>query len=861
MLKANDKRGLSLGAIFALVASLFIATPAAQASETTVMVYPAVGETTQTTILHGEGYDLRARFGTGVASRLTSPTTNEVAGFGFKITKPDSVTVSYQTSTTTTSPRFLSFSPYATQNTFGMESSKSSETLTLKVVGGTSVSASVNITVTPFIDLDKDGVQDAGETEGTPITITFAPWSVLGAAMTFNAPPQSNVGITASVTLTQGTVNWAMLDGLFTVGLSGTNEGTITGGQTHSAIADGAAEVYQLTGAELAAKGYSFSARATTELSTTIAGATVLPSYSAVLYYSAVTLGSANPTGGAKAKVSEQLLATVSVAVEAKSFVAMTLSPVTSSTIKKVGDNTAEARTNQSFTLNAYGYSDSSTTSVALAKILTVSSLTSIDMDADSGVIIGGVTYTSSTALLSATISIAAAASSVVVSTFGQDGGATDAIAFTLRSTAQALSVNLTVNLDVPAYTLEDVTPGTFASTTGVSKAFSVGIEDQWGAMSTRTDQRVSAKVALGGSTSDAVSAAPVAGVATVTVTPVPSTRTGSATVTFTLQTYNQDSGLWVDGDTATATWNVYSYAAGSDAFTSRTATASASVSYGVAAYSWSGVVSVAVANTFSNVTVTATGLVIEDNNDATVTASNTLTVAASGKTAAFRFASKKAGTYTVTFTNGAASTTSVITISGAGSDRGASFTFDTSAIDAGKTKQIVGTLLDANGNPVDTTLPGTTAGDSGTASILVTVAGTAGIVVGTLPTETDANGQFRVSVLTAASDTGTLVITATYYRGSTATATVTSTQNVAVAPAAAPEVNAVIGSFNGRWAVRVENAKGSVVSVKAGSRWVKFTSLNNNYLFSRKSVVGRTLAVSVWVDGELQNSQTITIK
>jgi hypothetical protein len=132
------------------------------------------------------------------------------------------------------------------------------------------------------------------------------------------------------------------------------------------------------------------------------------------------------------------------------------------------------------------------------------------------------------------------------------------------------------------------------------------------------------------------------------------------------------------------------------------------------------------------------------------------------------------------------------------------------------------------------------------------------------MPTETDADGKFRVSVLTSAADSGTLTVTAVYMPQGAATVTakkVTSVQNVTVAPAAPVEANAVIGSFNGRWAVRVENAKGSVVSVKAGSRWVKFTALNNNYLFSRKSVVGRTIAVSVWVDGELQNSQTITIK
>jgi hypothetical protein len=73
--------------------------------------------------------------------------------------------------------------------------------------------------------------------------------------------------------------------------------------------------------------------------------------------------------------------------------------------------------------------------------------------------------------------------------------------------------------------------------------------------------------------------------------------------------------------------------------------------------------------------------------------------------------------------------------------------------------------------------------------------------------------------------------------------------------------VNAVIGSFNGRWAVRVENAKGSAVTVKVGSRWFKTTATSDSFVFSRKSKVGASLLVKVWVAGDLQNEQTVTVK
>ena len=70
-----------------------------------------------------------------------------------------------------------------------------------------------------------------------------------------------------------------------------------------------------------------------------------------------------------------------------------------------------------------------------------------------------------------------------------------------------------------------------------------------------------------------------------------------------------------------------------------------------------------------------------------------------------------------------------------------------------------------------------------------------------------------------------------------------------------------MIGSFNGRWAVRVENAKGSAVVIKVGGNWYKVTASSDSFVFSRKSRVGATPLVKVWVAGELQNEQTVTVK
>ena len=468
-----------------------------------------------------------------------------------------------------------------------------------------------------------------------------------------------------------------------------------------------------------------------------------------------------------------------------------------------------------------------------------------------------GGSATTSWPSLAAPLTVTTAADGFTTFTLRNEGFV-DGNDYVLTAFIGNISKSLTVHVEaaslsvVPTYT-------TYQSGVGETTSIEYSVEDQWGVASTRTDLRLAVtRGGTGFNYSPTLSYVAVAGgTATVGFVPQPATATGSATVDVDLQVLNQNTGGYDDLVTSVdqVTVNVSTTA---NAFgTGLAASRSASISYFPSTVSWKAV-SGRVVNTGSMVVVTGTDLIFRDN--AGKTYSGTVTVrAGSGPTYTFDVAGTKAGTFTMTLTNGTATTTSLVIIDPASHSAGAAISFDTTEITAGRTKIVVGKLVDANGNAVDTTQ------GAGTASITVTYAGSAGIPVGTMPTETNASGEFRVSILTSAADAGTFTLTATYLKDGAATATadlVTKVQSINVVAAASPvEANAVIGTFNGRWAVRVENAKGSVVSVKAGSRWVKFTALNNNYLFSRKSVVGRTIAVSVWVDGELQNSQTITIK
>jgi len=224
-------------------------------------------------------------------------------------------------------------------------------------------------------------------------------------------------------------------------------------------------------------------------------------------------------------------------------------------------------------------------------------------------------------------------------------------------------------------------------------------------------------------------------------------------------------------------------------------------------------------------------------------------------------------GTYTMTLTTGAASTTSLLIVDQPGSDEGVAITWDTTAITAGTTKIVTGKLVDANGNAVYTDNVGKEDTDKTTASIVVTYTGTAGIVVGTLPTETDANGEFKVSVLTSALDSGTFTLTAVYSKDGTVTAVadkITSVQSITVGAnaAAATDQKVNAGSFKGYVAIYAKGYEGQRLSAKVGKDWVVVASLASNFeRVVEFTGAGYTIAVRIYIDRVLVDTITVTTK
>jgi len=833
MQKNKNRQGLALGAVFAMVASLVVMTSPAQASESSVVAFPTTGLETQTTILGDQNFDLTLRYGTGVAASLRTFTASPAAGYGIVITKPAGVTISVTVSgaiggTTNVKSGAGGDAGTVAGTTFGRGVIASgSPMVVIGLQDRTSVSPAVAITVTPYLDLNNDGIKDSGEPNGTAIVLNFVPWSALGATLTLPQPVSGQTSLEAKFAVTANPViNWAQLDDNFEISISYTAAVTTNPGGTTSGTITGAtlASGTYATGSNLATGNYSASWLVATPAITT-SPASAVPSLSAAVTYNG-----------------QFLIKTAVTTATALGVAAVTISAVTGPNAKQTAASAAQARLNSAFVISAYPYSASATTSVAIASEVTVSAVANLEFDADSGVILNGTTYTSSATFLGAGFTLAAGTTTFAVSTFGQDFGGSEQM--TLKITSQLKPDDLVIDLDGAVQTVA-YAPETIAGTAGTAKSFAVTAKDQWAQSSVRSDQRIAASVVLGGSVSETVSAAVVNGAATVVVTPNPATRTGSAVVTFTLQSFDQASQAWKDTGTAdTAVWNIFTYTAGTDSITSRTVSKSASISYGVA-LSWSETIAVVIANSFSDVVASAPGLMIQNADSVTVTASDVLTIAANGKTANFKFTSRLAGTYTVTFTNGTATTTSTIIVDVAGHDSGATLTFDKASIAAGTTTTVTGTLKDVNGNPVMT---------SGSSDVSVAWTGK-GLPFGNATNmETDAAGQLTFYVLVLSGEVGDAAISATYKPAGLAVSTknVSVVHAVAVGKAAASADQKVnVGTFKGYVALYAKGYEGQKMSAIVAGKWIVVASLASDFeRVVRFTGAGYTITTKIYIDG-----------
>ena len=798
MFKNTTRRGLAIGAAIAIAFSGLVTSPAQAAGE--VVLAPSAGTTYNTFVT--EDFTLQASLAPGQNSA-------QAQQLKYKIDKAAGATVSYGVSTSasvTTASGTLNAASTSVVVAADGAGALTQNFVKLAVTGATSVSATTDVTVTAFVDANNNGTLDTGEF-ATAQTVSFKKYADVASAVALTQPAEGDTSLKGTASLT------------------GINTNQVQKAVTFVASVGGAAQ----TAGTLASGVYSTTV-------TALAGAATV---SAVVNVGGVQVGVASAT----------------LTVTSSTVKAITGSAVAGDNALNVSSGVASARLNSAFAVQANVKNSTSATAVAVAGAAVTAAVTSgATLSSTKTLSLNGTVYTTNASLPTALAVTSDASGNAVVNVVTVGFVASETITFVFTSQNLAAG-NLVVTQVDAAYTVKSVGVNNFRTVaTSSAMAIDYTVADQFKVALPAGHRLV---VAYDGTTKYV----PVSGGAAK----AEFTSTASAT---TLDVTN--SGLEKQ-NTTTLNWATVSattasavavksttVAAKFDTAPTHSATAVIARATTSNTAGYLSVVSIngKVNHAGQSVSVTSTGAMFSTAAQDEKAVANTITTLADG--AGWWTVSAyvvKAGAATFTYAAGAATASTTVTAAAALGNQGTVLTIvSVDTILPGKTLVATLKLVDEHGNAV-------AADDAATESFAVTVTGLG--FVGALPTKLNASGEATVAVLLGSADEGSVVITATYDADGTGTAkaAVTTTKTVAVAPAVASEVNVVVGSFNGRWAVRVENAKGSAVSIKVGGKWYKATATSDNYVFSRKSKVGASVLVKVWVAGDLQNEQTVTVK
>jgi hypothetical protein len=798
MFKNTTRRGLAIGAAIAVAFSGLVTSPAQAAGE--VVLAPSAGTSYNTFVT--ENFTLQASLAPG-----QNPAT--AVQLKYKIEKAAGASVSYAVATAssvTTAASTLNAASTSVVVAAVDASATTQNFIKLGIVNATSVSSTVDVTVTAFVDANNNSTLDSGEF-ATPQTVSFKKYADVVTAVVVTAASELDVTVSGTVAFTGINTDQVQSARGVVVVVGGTDATSVSATTTY-------------------AKAVS-----------ALAAAATLSAYAVVNNFKV----------GANAATVTATTATVK---------SVTASAVAGDNAANVSAGAVDVRATSSFVIKGTALNGTtSTASGVAAAAVTAKVTTSATLSTTKTITVNGTVYTSSTVLAAASFALVADASGVASLPVATSGlVATDKVSFYFSSQNRNANV-LEATVKAAAYTVKATGVNNFR-TVATSSAFAIDytVADQWKVALPAGYRLV---VAYDGTTKYV----PVSGGAAK----AEFTSTASAT---TLNVTNADLE---QQNTTTLNWSTVSattasavavksttVAAKFDTAPTHSATAviARATTSNTAGYLNRVTINGQVNHAGQSVKVTSAGALFSTEAQDEKAVADTITTLADG--AGWWTVSAyvvKAGTATFSYAAGTATASTTVKAGVAYGNEGTVLTIvSVDTILPGKTLVATVKLVDEHGNAV-------AADDAATESFAVTVTGLG--FVGAIPTKLNASGEATVAVLLGSADEGSVVITATYDADGTGTAkaAVTTTKTVAVAAAVASEVNAVIGSFNGRWAVRVENAKGSAVSIKVGGKWYKVTASSDNFVFSRKSKVGATPLVKVWVAGELQNEQTITVK
>ena len=846
MQKNSNRKGLALGAIFSLIASIFaVSAPAAAATDgANIGVYPAAGSTFVGTLAEDFPTYLELKPGLSEADFSSDFLTFKVertAGFDMDVIISASGTVATDLSSATSASSGVSkVMPAATEadsSTFaGIVSTANTGVAGLNFAADTTSAAAswskVTLAVTAWIDSSGGARNDLVDADEwfTTFTVTLLNPLALTGTLTMTQPYDADTTITISGTVSG--LNTANLSGHFFIGASSSDTVFSGGASVFEAI--------DITGDVVAARGGVVSA------SPTLAGVSVSDTISAALRYS--------PTDPSDI-YSGYLIGSVVNKVVAGTGVDSLVATVVASDHSTASGQTAAVRPNQTYTIQIAATTNSASVS---SKVISIA-LSGTALGTNKMISVNGAAATTSyPATLTATTN-ALGFATFTVGTSGFESGNTLTV---IPSVGNQTGATLTLTAATPVYTIVN-DYDVYSTTPGTAVTLGYEVQDQWQVKQTAGQYRI--QVTRGGtgfSYGTTVSEVAVtAGVASFAFTPSPATKTGSATVGAVLQKWDSGINAWVSGGSADGDISVSVTSTANGVSVSPAVSYSSSISYFPSTVSWTTVTGEA-KNVGSSVNITGADNLIFRSAAGKATASGALTVrAGSGGSFTFDVASTLAGTHTMSIAIGSAVTTSQLVIDPAAGDAGKAISFDVSSVAAGSTATITGTLVDMNGNPVDTT---------GSATITVVYAGK-GIAIGTMPTETNADGEFSVNVLVGNNDSGTATVTAVYNKAGASTAaadklTVVHSVAIGVAAEASADQKITVGTFKGYVAIYTKGYMGQKLSAKVAGKWLVVDPIaaykSNDYSRTvRLTGAGYTITVDLYIDGVFVRSEVVTTK
>lgn len=268
---------------------------------------------------------------------------------------------------------------------------------------------------------------------------------------------------------------------------------------------------------------------------------------------------------------------------------------------------------------------------------------------------------------------------------------------------------------------------------------------------------------------------------------------------------------------------------------------------------------------TQGEVTFSGAGLYFMKDSQLYTTGSITVQTTTAG-VANVEIYSNTAGVKTLTATAGGVTTSKSVYFATAKDDTGTTVTASAPAYaKPGSTFTVTFTVTDKFGNPVITDTAATGFNNGTTApSFSVTYSGP-GLIVGALPTATDASGQASVSVLLGSSDTGSISVTASY-DGDTASTTnttvgsATAAVTVGTAPAAVANGKVNVGSFNDKLVIYAVGLDGAKISWKVAGKWAVANASGNllNRFDRPVGASGVNVNVEIYVNGVKQLTKTV---